>query len=63
MNQALLDKANLFHDDSDFIIDLDSTHTDTFGRQEQANYNAHYQTYGHHPLVAFDSVTGYFLKA
>ena len=37
--------------------------TDTFGRQEQANYNAHYQTYGYHPLVAFDGVTGYFLKA
>ncbi len=63
MNQALLDKANLFHDDSDFIIDLDSTHTDTFERQEQANYNAHYQTYGYHPLVAFDGVAGYFLKA
>lgn len=32
INQALLDKADQFHDDSDFIIDLDSTHTDTFGR-------------------------------
>lgn len=63
LNQALLDQVHPFHDDSDFIIDLDSTHTDTFGRQEQANYNAHYQTYGYHPLVAFDGVTGYFLKA
>ena len=63
MNQALLDKVYPFHNDTDFIIDLDSTHTDTFGRQEQANYNAHYQTYGYHPLVAFDGVTGYFLKA
>lgn len=63
MNQALLDKVYPFHNDADFIIDLDSTYTDTFGRQEQANYNAHYQTYGYHPLVAFDGVTGYFLKA
>jgi len=63
VNQSLLDKVHPFHDGSDLIIDLDSTHTDTFGRQEQANYNAHYQTYGYHPLVAFDGVTGYFLKA
>ncbi|WAT25550.1 transposase [Aerococcus urinaeequi] len=26
----------------------------TFGHQEQTNYNAHYQTYGYHPLVVFD---------
>ena len=32
MNQALLDKVYPFHNDTDFIIDLDSTHTDTFGR-------------------------------
>lgn len=63
LNQAILDKVYPFHDGSDFIIDLDSTHTDTYGHQEQANYNAHYQTYGYHPLVAFDGMTGYFLKA
>lgn len=63
MNQALLDKVYPFHNDTAFIIDLNSTHTDTFGHQEQANYNTHYQTYGYPPLVAFDGVTGYFLKA
>ncbi|HBI3838976.1 TPA: IS1380-like element IS1678 family transposase, partial [Enterococcus faecium] len=26
-------------------------------------YNTHYQTYGYHPLVAFDGLTGDFLKA
>ena len=63
LNQAILDKVYPLHDGSDFIIDLDSTHTDTYGHQEQANYNAHYQTYGYHPLVVFDGMTRYFLKA
>src|SRR5699024_7158072 len=44
-------------------IHLDSTHSDTFGHQEQTDYNAHYQTNGYHPLVAFDGLTGDFLKA
>jgi hypothetical protein len=39
------------------IIDVDSTHADTFGHQENANYNAHYQANGY-PLIAFDSLTG-----
>lgn len=45
------------------VIDLDSTHFDTYGKQEQTNFNAHYQTYGYHPLVAYDAVTGLCLKA
>ncbi len=45
------------------IIDLDSTHSDTFGNQEKTEYNAHYGTQGYHPLVAFDGLTGDFLKA
>nr|WP_256205864.1 transposase [Carnobacterium iners] len=31
--------------------------------QENANYTAHYQTNGYHPLVAFDSLARDFLKA
>lgn len=45
------------------IFDLDSTHSDTFGNQEMTDYNAHYQTNGYHPLITFDGLTGYFLKA
>ncbi|MGS1293126.1 transposase (plasmid) [Enterococcus faecium] len=63
MNQELIDKARLIRNDTELIIDLDSTHSDTFGHQEQTNYNTHYQTYGYHPLVAFDGLTGDFLKA
>lgn len=42
---------------------MDSTHADTYGCQESSAYNAHYGTVGFHPLVAFDGVTGDFLKA
>ena len=45
------------------FIDLDSTHSDTYGNQESSSYNAHYGTMGFHPLVAFDGATGDFLKA
>ena len=63
LNQSLIDKARLARNDTNMIIDLDSTHSDTFGNQEQTAYNAHYGTNGYHPLVAFDGVTGDFLKA
>ena len=62
-NQALIDKARLVRNDTNMIIDLDSTHSDTFGHQEQTAYNAHCGTNGYHPLVAFDGLTGDFLKA
>ncbi|GAB2319058.1 IS1380-like element ISEcp1 family transposase [Alkalibacterium sp. s-m-22] len=62
-NQALIDKARLVRNDTNMIIDLDSTHSDTFGHQEQTAYNAHYGTNCYHPLVAFDGLTGDFLKA
>ena len=62
-NQELLDKVHQFRASNSIIFDLDSTHADTFGQQESAAYNTHYGTVGFHPLVAFDGVTGDFLKA
>lgn len=62
-NHEILDKVHLFRDSKALIFDLDSTHADTYGHQESAAYNAHYGTIGFHPLVAFDGVTGDFLKA
>jgi len=62
-NQELLDKVHQVRDSKALIIDLDSTHADTYGKQESASYNSHYGTVGFHPLVAFDGVTGDFLKA
>lgn len=63
LNQALIDQARLIRNNTEMIIDIDSTHSDTYGHQEQTDYKAHYQTYGYHPLVAFDGLTGDFLKA
>lgn len=62
-NQELLDKVHKFRDLKALILDLDSTHSDTYGSQESVAYNSHYGTIGYHPLVAFDGVTGDFLKA
>ncbi len=58
-----MDKAHTARNTTEMIFDLDSTHSDTFGNQETSGYNAHYQTNGYHPLVAFEGLTGDFLKA
>lgn len=63
INQILIDKARAIRNTNEMIFDLDSTHSDTFGNQEKSDYNAHYQTNGYHPLVAFEGLTGDFLKA
>lgn len=62
-NQEILDKVHQLRESKALIIDLDSTHSDTYGNQESSPYNAHYGTVGFHPLVAFDGMTGDFLKA
>jgi len=62
-NQDLLDKVHQYRDSEALIIDLDSTHADTYGDQDASAYNTHYGTVGFHPLVAFDGVTGDFMKA
>lgn len=46
-----------------FVLDIDSTHSDTYGRQEDATFNAHYMAYGYHPQVVFDHSTGLLLDA
>jgi hypothetical protein len=62
-NQELLDKVHQFRESKALIFDLDSTHADTYGDQESTAFNTHYGTIGFHPLVAFDGVTGDFIKA
>ena len=63
LNQPMIDKVRLASNTTEMIFDLDSTHSDTYGKQEKTDYNAHYQTNGYHPLVSFDGLTGDFLKA
>ena len=62
-NQELLDKMHRARNSNVLLMDLDSTHSDTYGYQENTAYNSHYGTVGYHPLVAFDAATGDFLKA
>ena len=62
-NQELLDRIHAYRGSDSIIFDLDSTHSDTYGDQEETAFNTHYGTVGFHPLVAFDGMTGDFLKA
>lgn len=59
----LNDGSRFARHQTELVIDIDSTHFDTFGKQENTDYNAHYGTYGYHPLVAYDGIHGDFLKA
>ena len=62
LNLALLDHFEPLNSSSELIIDVDSTHFDTYAQQEAIAYNVHYGTTGYHPLVAFDGLTGDFLR-
>lgn len=62
LNQALIDQARLLTNQTTTIIDIDSTHSDTYGNQEANDYNAHYGSEGYHPLLAIDN-DGNLLKA
>lgn len=43
------------------ILDMDSTHFDTFGKQEGVEFNAHYQVPRLHPWVVYEGRTGLLL--
>ena len=45
------------------LFDIDSTLLATYGNQESAAFNYHYQANGYHPLLCFDGMTGDLLKA
>lgn len=45
------------------LIDLDSTHSDTYGKQEGTAFNPHYAAISYHPLVMFDGATADFMNA
>lgn len=63
INELLMDKAYSIEMPKQVLIDLDSTNCQTFGNQYGSNYNFHYSANGYHPLVAFDGLTGDFIKA
>ena len=63
VNEILLDRIYKIEPLQNVIFDLDSTNFATYGTQEGACYNTHYQTEGYHPLLLFDGLTGDCLKA
>ena len=44
------------------LFDLDSTLLDAYGKQEGNAFNVHYQSFGYHPLLCYDGLTGDLLK-
>lgn len=63
INKVLMDKVYSIETPKQILLDLDSTNCQTFGNQYGSNYNFHYSANGYHPLVAFDGLTGDFIKA
>jgi len=59
LTQFVLHQTN----QNQMIVDLDSTHTDTCGQQEDSAFNAHYQANGYHPLLAFETLSDSLLAA
>lgn len=62
-NQLLTNQVQARRQQTELIVDLDSTYSECFGQQEGSDYNTHYQNRGYHPLVAFDGIHGDFLDA
>lgn len=44
------------------ILDIDSTLSQTYGKQEDGEFNYHYRKNGYHPLVLYNGVNGDLLK-
>lgn len=63
INELLTDRIYSIQMPNEVLIDLDSTNSQTYGEQYGSNYNSHYAANGYHPLVAFDGLTGDFIKA
>lgn len=63
LNLELVEFFLQFHQLGQLIVDVDSTHFTTYGKQEGVAYNVHYRDHGYHPLYAFEGQTGYCLNA
>ena len=59
----LLKTAYAIEMPSAIVLDMDTTLLSTYGKQEGAAYNAHYEALGYHPILLFDSLTRDLIKA
>lgn len=60
--EILYEKGNPSDKKEVIILDLDSTLFETFGKQEDTDFNYHYDSKGYHPLMLFDGVNGDLIK-
>lgn len=63
-NKALLFLAKQFFKAQNYrylVLDIDSTHFDTYGHQEKTAFNSHYGTMGYHPLLITETQSGLVL--
>ena len=63
ISMELLKKAYVIEMPSAVVLDMDTTLLHTYGKQEGAAYNAHYEADGYHPLMIFNSLTRDLIKA
>jgi len=63
INETLQQRVQTVAPQKHFIFDVDSSGFAAYGSQYGANFNAHYQQHGFHPLFCFDGVTGDCLGA
>lgn len=59
----LQERIHTYEKPEAMILDIDSTHFDTYGEQEKTDFNYHYQSTGYHPMLMFDGLTGDMLKS
>ena len=62
IEQSMRDIVYVIKPPEHMLFDLDSTLLNTYGHQEGAAFNYHYQAHGYHPLFCFDGITGDLLK-
>lgn len=63
-NNALIELATQFFTAQGYrqlVLDIDSTHFDTYGYQEKTAFNSHYGTMGYHPLIITETQSGLVL--
>ncbi|QQE81585.1 IS1380 family transposase [Alicyclobacillus sp. SO9] len=63
VNQTLQQRVYEIEPRKQFVCDVDSSGFAAYGNQYGANFNAHYQQHGFHPLFCFDGLTGDCLGA
>ena len=58
----VLEKSYRLEGMKHIVLDIDSTHVQTYGEQENRGYNYHYSSTGFHPLVVYNGLNGDLLK-